>query len=223
MSKLCPSIYLYCLFIKFFKTASYNFVSTYLLIPWLIRFIAWNFILFYVIISGIVLSISLSDSLFLLFRNLSGTDFCMLIFFIYNVFQIHWWLQQTFVGIVRILDSKEIQSVHPKRNQSWVFSGRTDAEAETQILLPPESKNWLIWKDLMLGKIEGGGRRGWQRMRWLDGMIDSMDMSLSKLQESVRDRKSWHAAVHGVTKSGTRLSDWTELRILYAWYCIIYK
>ena len=109
------------------------------------------------------------------------------------------------------LDCKEIQPVHPKGDQSWVFIGRTDVEAETPILWPPHLKSWLIWKDPDAGKIGGRRRRGQQRMRWLDGIIDSMDMGLGRLRELVKDREAWRVVVHGVTKSQTRLSDWTEL------------
>ena len=97
------------------------------------------------------------------------------------------------------LDCKEIQPVHPKGDQSWVFIGRTDAEAETPVLWPADS----LEKTLMLGKIEGRRRKGQQRMRWLDGSIDSMDMGLGELQELVMDREAWSAVVHGVTKGRT--------------------
>ena len=112
------------------------------------------------------------------------------------------------------LDCRVIQPVHPKGDQSWVFTGMTDVEAETPILWPPDAKTWLIWKDPDAGKDWGQARRGWQRMRWLNGVTDSIDVGLGGLRELVIDREAWRPVVHRIAKSQTRLSNWTELSVL---------
>ena len=117
------------------------------------------------------------------------------------------------------LDCKEIKPINPKGNQPWILIGRADTEAEAPVLWP------LMWRsdslekaqNIILGKVEGNRRRGQQRMRWLDSITYSVDMSLSKLWERVKDRGTWRGAVHGVTKSHTQRSSWTTILVI----CII--
>ena len=122
------------------------------------------------------------------------------------------------------LDCRQIQPIHPKGDQSWVFIGRTDAETETRILWPPRGKSWLIGKDLLLGGMEGRRRRRWQSLRWLDGITNSMDIWIW-----VNSRSWWWTGRPGVlqfmeSQSRTQLSDWTELNVLlynYITICLV--
>ena len=101
-----------------------------------------------------------------------------------------------------------------KGKQPWIFIGRTDGEAAAPILGPSDARTNSLEKTLLLGKIEGRRRRRWQRIRWLDGITDSVNMNLSKLREMVKDREAWRSAVHGVAKSWTQFSDWTRCMIV---------
>ena len=111
------------------------------------------------------------------------------------------------------LDNKEIKTVNPKRNQPWIFVGKDWCWSWSCNIWLPDGKSYSLEKTLMLEKIEDRKRMGWRRMRWLDDIINSMDMSLSKLQKMVKDRETWYVALHGFAKIGTWLSNWTTATI----------
>ena len=114
--------------------------------------------------------------------------------------------------LLRVLDCKGSQPVHHKGNQSWIFIGRTDAEAEAPILWSPDVKNWLIWKDPDAGKDWRQEEKGMAEDEMVGWHYQLINMSLSRFQKLVLDRETWCATVHGITKNWTQLSDWTELK-----------